>query len=340
MNVVCFGGGTGLSTLLSRLKWYVAQPANAGLSAPALIERLTAVVAVSDNGGSSGRLREDFHVLPPGDIRNCLVALAEDEALLARMFRFRFQNGAGLEGHSFGNLFLTVLTALHQDFPEAVKVACAMLKTRGRVLPATDRLVDLVAELKDGSLAVGEISIAAAHCGIRRLHMAPADAAALPETLEAIAEADLITIGPGSLYTSLIPNLLVKGIPEAIAESRALKVYICNLMTQPNESLGMTAADHVRAIYKHAGRRLFDYALINRQPFRAEMLRHYAESGATPVVCDREQMQAMGLAVIEGNYVAVGDVARHAADAVARDVLPLALEKMAERATAMPLSIP
>ena len=320
LNVVCFGGGTGLSTLLKSWKRLVARRR---FDDGARFASLTAVVAVSDNGGSSGRLRREFQVLPPGDIRNCLVALAEDDALLSRMFQYRFAAGDGLDGHSFGNLFLTVLASVTSDFVQAVKLACAMLETRGQVVPATGQLVELSAELNDGSVVTGETTIAAAASGIRRLHLVPSDVAALPETLEAIAEADLITIGPGSLYTSLIPNLLVKGIPEAIHASRAVKAYICNLMTQATETLGMSAAEHVRAIYQHAGDGLFDCVLANRAPFAPEVLAKYAEEGAEPVRVEAEDLAALGVELIEGNYLAVGPVARHAADAVAQDILQL-----------------
>jgi len=346
LRVVCFGGGTGLSTLLRGLKHYVALPGEAVPaaclrdSAPC-IERLTAVVAVSDNGGSSGRLRSEFQVLPPGDIRNCLVALADDEALLSRMFCFRFDRGNGLEGHSFGNLFLTVLAELTSDFVEAVNLACAMLQTRGRVLPATDRIVELAAELDDGSVLTGETSIAAAPCPIRRLHLISADgtnaAPALAQTLQEIADADLIIVGPGSLYTSVIPNLLVHRIPEAITGSMAVKAYVCNLMTQPNETLGMSAADHVRAIYEHADLALFDHVLVNRSSVPADVLAQYAAEGAQPVQCDREALEALGLRVIEGGFLAlidaanrksVHDVVRHRADAVSRALLPIAMSRL------------
>jgi uncharacterized cofD-like protein len=373
LRVVCFGGGTGLSTLLAGLKRFVVlpgeRPQHGGLPFGfPFIERLTAVVAVSDNGGSSGRLRDEFQVLPPGDIRNCLVALADDglahdalagsgqkpgqaagergEALLARMFRFRFEKGNGLQGHSFGNLFLTVLAELTNDFAEAVNLACALLKTRGRVLPATSRSVELAAELDDGTVLTGETTIAAAPRPIRRLHLLPADVPALPQTLAEIAAADLIVVGPGSLYTSVIPNLLVREIPQAIVASTALKAYVCNLMTQPNETLGMSASAHLRAIYEHTGRPIFDCALVNRAVVPAEILSKYAAEGAEQVRCDREQLNHAGLRVVEGDYLGFAkpdsslgsctkpghDVLRHAADAVVRDLLPLAREHAAAMA--------
>jgi uncharacterized cofD-like protein len=332
LKVVCFGGGTGLSTLLRSWKNFVAPRDQE--EPPALLDRLTAVVAVSDNGGSSGRLREEFRILPPGDIRNCLVALADEQALLSRMFQFRFAAGDGLNGHSFGNLFLTALASLTSDFVEAIKLACSLLGTRGQVLPATNRLVELGAELNNGRFVIGETTITVASSGIRRLHLIPADAEPLPETLAAIAEADLITVGPGSLYTSLIPNLLVKGIPQAIRASRALKAYICNLMTQPNETLGMSAADHVRSIYRHAGEGLFECVLVNQAPLPPELLAKYAESGAEPVRMDRDKLAALGVDVIEGAYVSAGDVARHSGEALARQLLPRATRSASYEALA------
>jgi len=329
LRIVSIGGGTGLSALLSGLKKYT-QPSGS----PAI--DVTAIVTVSDDGGSSGRLRREFEVLPPGDIRNCMVALSEDEALLSQMFQYRFSAGAGLDGHSFGNLFLTVLTALTQDFAEAVKLSSAMLATRGRILPATNRVVELGAELADGTFVVGETSIATSSAPIRRAFLIPENVTALPETLDAIAEADLITVGPGSLYTSLIPNLLVKGIPEAIAASKAVKVCVCNLMTQPNESLGLTAAGHIKAIYEHVGGPLFDCVLINRSPFPPELLAKYAGTLAAPVECNAEELTELGVRLVEGDYVADGevDVARHNTDAVARDLLAIAAEHLGAEAAA------
>src|SRR5665811_1366087 len=237
LRVVAIGGGTGLSTLLKGLKRYVMTLALATSGQPTIGE-LCGVVTVSDDGGSSGRLRKEFNMLPPGDVRNCIVALSEDEALLSRLFQHRFQKGSGLEGHSFGNLFLV-----------------------------------------------------------------PFDVGPLPQTLEAIARADLITIGPGSLFTSLIPNLLVRGIPEAILESSAVKVFVCNLMTQANESLSLTAADHIRALNHHAGVQLFDYTLINRKMASPEMKAKYALEGASQIVADLEAIEALGVCPVLGDYL-------------------------------------
>src|SRR5579872_2508466 len=250
IRVVAIGGGTGLSTLLKGLKRFVMWPAEmpSPLVETPLIRDLCAVVTVSDDGGSSGRLRKELNMLPPGDIRNCIVALSEDEATLSKLFRHRFDRGSGLEGHSFGNLFLAALTSITKDFGEAVRVSSEILATRGHIHPATTANVELEALMEDGTRVRGETNITASKGRIRELFMVPADPKPMPETLEAIAQADLITIGPGSLFTSLIPNLLVHGIPEAIAASKAVKVYVCNLMTQTNESLGRTAADHIRAL--------------------------------------------------------------------------------------------
>src|SRR5580698_3494409 len=229
LRVVAIGGGTGLSTLLKGLRRYVLTPTLAA-SGQIAIRELCGVVTVSDDGGSSGRLRKEFNMLPPGDIRNCIVALSEDEALLSRLFQHRFQKGSGLEGHSFGNLFLAALTSITGDFAEAVRLSSEILLTRGHIYPATMSSVELEAFFEDGMRVRGETRITASKGKIRELVLVPADVEPLPQTLKAIAGADLITMGPGSLFTSLIPNLLVRGIPEAILESPAIKVFVCNLM--------------------------------------------------------------------------------------------------------------
>src|SRR6266852_4526757 len=274
LRVVAIGGGTGLSTLLKGLKKYVAVSSSSPPDAPR-ISQLCAVVTVSDDGGSSGRLRKEFNMLPPGDVRNCIVALSEEEALLAKLFQHRFVKGSGLEGHSFGNLFLAALTSLTGDFSEAVRLSSEILATRGHIFPATAASVELEALMQDGTRVRGETKITASKGRIEELFLVPPNPEPLPQTLEAIARADVITIGPGSLFTSLIPNLLVRGIPQAIRESSALKVYVCNLMTQANESLDRTAADHVRAVNDHAGYQIFDYALINRAPLSGELQAKY-----------------------------------------------------------------
>jgi uncharacterized cofD-like protein len=322
LRVVAIGGGTGLSTLLKGLKRYVMTPALAPSGQPTICE-LSGVVTVSDDGGSSGRLRKEFNMLPPGDVRNCIVALSEDEALLSKLFQHRFQKGSGLEGHSFGNLFLAALTSITGDFAEAVRLSSEILLTRGHIYPATMSSVELEALMEDGTRVRGETKITASKGKIRELVLVPADVEPLPQTLEAIASADLITIGPGSLFTSLIPNLLVRGIPEAIAESRAIKVFVCNLMTQVNESLRLTAADHIRALNEHAGVQLFDYTLLNRKAASPEMQAKYALEGASQIVIDLEAIEALGVCPLLGDYLEEGDVARHATDRVAHDMMAL-----------------
>lgn len=323
LNVVAIGGGTGLSTLLRGLKRHVPHEGQVDDPGPE-VGSLTGIVTVSDDGGSSGRLREDFGVIPPGDIRNCMTALSEDEALLSRLFRFRFSSGQGLEGHNFGNLFLVAMAEVTGDFAEAVKQSSAILKTRGDIFPATTSNVQLTALMKDGTTVRGETSITASQSRIVELKLEPTDVEPLPQTLKAIENADLISIGPGSLFTSLIPNLLVRGIPEAIARSKAVKAYVCNLMTQPNESLDRTASQHVQALFEHAKGKFFDYALINRTPIPDEMVRKYAAQGAAPIVNDLDAVEKLGVKPILGEYLDDNPVARHNSPRVARDLLELA----------------
>lgn len=348
LRVVAIGGGTGLSTLLRGFKRFVATPdrqkgIRGGRRAEDLllipphpelqcvIHDLSAVVTVTDDGGSSGRLRDDFKMLPPGDVRNCMVALSEDEHLLSKLFQFRFHQGE-LEGHSFGNLFVAALSHITGDFAQAVQMSSQILATRGRIFPATNTNVELAARMDDGSLVHGETNITASQQRIVELMLEPATADPLPETLEAIAHADLITLGPGSLYTSLITNLLVRGIPEAIAESNATRMYICNLMTQANESLGLTASQHIEKILQHAGRTdgpIFNYALINTGPISAERLKQYAREGQSPVEADLDRVRALGVEPIIGDFVHEGDVLRHDYDRVAETLLALASAKLA-----------
>jgi uncharacterized cofD-like protein len=325
LRVVAIGGGTGLSTLLKGLKQFVLTPdekASALPNAP-IIHDLCAVVTVSDDGGSSGRLRKELNMLPPGDIRNCIVALSEDEALLSQLFRHRFDKGSGLEGHSFGNLFLAALTSITSDFSEAVRLSSEILATRGHIYPATTSNIELEALMEDGSRVRGETKITASKGRIRELFLVPPNVEPLPQTLDAIASADIISIGPGSLFTSLIPNLLVQGIVEAIVSSPATKVYICNLMTQANESLGLSAADHLQALNRHAGQQIFDYALINRTPVSGKLKAKYALEGACQIVADLDAIEALGVIPVLGDYLEEAGVARHNTARAARDLVQL-----------------
>ena len=330
LRVVAIGGGTGLSTLLRGLKHYV-QIAHAPVTAPAeraaVIADLAAIVTVTDDGGSSGRLREDLNMLPPGDIRNCMTALSEDELLLSKLFQFRFpgaDNSHDLAGHSFGNLFLAALTHITGDFAQAVQMSSQILATRGHIYPATNTNVTLSAQMADGSVVNGETNITASKLSIRELRLQPADAPPVPETLDAIARADLITLGPGSLFTSLITNLLVRGMPEAIAASRATRVYICNLMTQANESLGLTASQHIERMMEHCdGQRLFDFALVNTAPISTQLLDKYAREGQEPIQADLDRIRALGVTPVTGNFVHEGDLLRHDYDRVAAALLQL-----------------
>jgi uncharacterized cofD-like protein len=340
LRVVAIGGGTGLATLLKGLKIYTTVSGDdlSPQSFKVAISSLSAVVTVTDDGGSSGRLRKELNMLPPGDIRNCIVALSEDEALLSKLFRHRFEKGSGLGGHSFGNLFLAALTSMTKDFGEAVRLSSEVLATRGHIYPVTNANVELEALLEDGNRVRGETKITASKERIRELFLVPPDAEPLPQTLDALAHADLISLGPGSLFTSLIPNLLVKGVARAIADSPAVKVYICNLMTQANESLGRTAADHIRALNDHAGGRIFDYALINTEPVSGQLRAKYALEGGTPVEADCEAIRELGVVPVLGNYLEEGEVARHATDRIARDLLKLAAEVQTRAAASSPNS--
>jgi uncharacterized cofD-like protein len=289
-KMVVIGGGTGLSTLLRGLKTYSAN--------------ITAIVTVADDGGSSGRLRQEFGVLPPGDIRNCLAALADEEKLLTELFQYRFRAGDGLSGHSFGNLFLTAMTEITGDLERAVAASSKVLAVRGQVLPATLSDVRLWAELADGRRIEGESSIPKAGGKIVKLGCIPANPPALPAALKAIKEADYIIIGPGSLYTSLIPNLLVPEIADAIAQTKAPRIYICNIMTQPGETEGYSVADHIRAIDAATDdRRLFDAVLVHKKSPSAKSLIRYAQQNSHPVFLDREAVTLLGRRIVPANVL-------------------------------------
>jgi uncharacterized cofD-like protein len=327
MRIVAFGGGTGLSVLLRGLKQYVALPPpekTSGKFAKTIhspIADLTAVVTVTDDGGSSGRLRREYRVLPPGDIRNCMVALSADEALLGRLFQYRFHAGRGLRGHSFGNLFLTALTNITGDFKEAVRVTSEVLAIRGRIFPSTVQNVSLEALLEDGRRVRGETQIAKSTVRIRRLSLLPRRVRPLPEVIEAIHRADVILIGPGSLYTSILPNLLIPQIAQAIAKTDAVCVYISNLMTQPGETQGFSIADHVRTIHKHTQTGLIDWVIVNNRQISPEVTARYRARGAAPVHCEARELHKLGVRIIFDDLLEEHGVLRHDYNRLARLLL-------------------
>ncbi|MEG4516369.1 MULTISPECIES: gluconeogenesis factor YvcK family protein [unclassified Microcoleus] len=288
-KIVAIGGGTGLSNLLRGLKDYSA--------------KITAIVTVADDGGSSGRLRREIGVLPPGDIRNCLAALADEEKLLTELFQYRFRAGDGLVGHSFGNLFLTAMSDIAGDLEQAIAASSKVLAVRGEVLPATLSDVSLWAELADGRRIEGESSITKANGKILRIGCTPAKPPALPRAVEGLREADFIIIGPGSLYTSVIPNLLVPEIADAIANTDVPRIYVCNIMTQPGETDGYSVADHIRAIDRACGRPLFDAVVVQGKVPSAKALIRYSQEDSYPVVLDREAVTQLGRRVVIANVM-------------------------------------
>ena len=307
-KVVAIGGGTGLSMLLKGIKKYT--------------NNITAVVTVGDDGGSSGRLREELGILPPGDIRNCIAALADDENLITELFQYRFKTGEGLEGHSFGNLFLTALCSITGNMVRAVKESSNVLNIRGVVLPATLDDMKLAAEFEDGTIVHGESNIPEAHKKIKRLFTEPECCKVLPEVIEAIAHADLIILGPGSLFTSVIPNLLVSDIAEAIEQSHAKKIYVCNIMTQPGETDNYSVASHVNAILNHAkGKKIVDAVLVN-DSLPENISEGYAKSGSIPVRLDMENIAPTGIEVVSQKLIEENKkgLVRHSSNRVARAV--------------------
>ena len=307
-KIVAIGGGTGLSMLLRGIKKYT--------------NNITAIVTVGDDGGSSGRLREDMGILPPGDIRNCIAALADDDNLITELFQYRFKKGEGLEGHSFGNLFLTALCAITGNMVKAVKESSNVLNIRGDVLPATLDDMKLAAEFEDGSIIHGESNIPEEHKQIKRLFTEPASCKALPEVLEAIAGADLIILGPGSLYTSVIPNLLVDGIVDAITQSTAKKIYVCNIMTQPGETDNYSVASHINALIAHAkNRKIIDAVLVNNS-LPDNISEGYAKTGSIPVRLDMENLAPIGVEIVSQKLIQENKqgLVRHSSNRVARAV--------------------
>lgn len=310
-KLVAIGGGTGLSTLLSGLKAYTTN--------------LTAVVTVADDGGSSGRLREEFGMIPPGDIRNCLVALAETGPLMQQLFQYRFTGSSALGGHNFGNLFITAMTQITGDFQQAIRASSQVLAIRGHVVPSTCNRVQLVAEHEDGGVTAGESRISQTSSPIKRLYLEPPNSPPTPEALRAIREADAIILGPGSLYTSIIPNLLVEGIVEAIAQSKALKIAVCNVMTQFRETSGFKASDHVRALMTHASPAVLQVCLVNTKPVPPDLLEKYRQEQAFPVEPDVERIRALGYQVVAAEVISAHNHVRHDPDKLARLIIHLAM---------------
>jgi uncharacterized cofD-like protein len=314
LRIVSVGGGTGLSTLLSGLKEFVGNE----FAQQAFVDILTAIVTVTDDGGSSGRLREEFQMLAPGDIRNCIAALAEDEHLLTKLLRYRFNSGGELSGHSLGNLLLTALTNITGDFLDAIKVISEVLAIKGRIFPSTMENASLLAELEDGHIIEGESKITGARSRIKKLWLSH-ECHPVPDTLEAIQEADIITIGPGSLFTSIIPNLLVNGIVEAICQSSALKIYICNIMTQPGETEGFGGEDHLRTLLEYSPRLKFDYVIVNAAAISAELREKYLADGSVPVEFKTEAVPAFTQAC--ETIIKIGEPLAHPFEVVRGDLL-------------------
>ena len=306
-NIVTIGGGTGLSTLLHGLKEFTSN--------------ISAIVTVTDDGGSSGRLRKEFNILPPGDIRNCLVALADVEPLMRDLFQFRFNEESELKGHNFGNLFITVMSELTGDFDKAVKALSKILAIRGQVIPSTLKPVTLVAKHKNGQTTKGETQITQTEERIDKIFLNPPRCELTKEAKDAIGRAEAITFGPGSLYTSIISNLLIKEMQDAIFKSKAVKIYICNIMTQSHETDRYSASDHIKAIIQHTNSSIIDYVIINTQGIPQGFLEKYKEENAYPVENDSDKIREMGYKVIEKDLINTKDYVRHNSKGLAKTVL-------------------
>ncbi len=303
-RVVAVGGGTGLSTLLAGIKLFTSN--------------ITAIVTVTDTGGSSGRLRDEMDMLPPGDIRNCLVALADAGPLIRDLFQYRFEVGSGLKGHSFGNLFITALSKVTGDFEKAVAESSKVLAIRGRVIPSTLEKVTLVGEFMDGTSVVGETNITEVQKPLRNIRLQPDDCRACPEALDAIESADLIIFGPGSLYTSILPNLLIQDIYDAVLKADAYKVYILNVMTQPGETDGFSAWDHLRVLIEHTDPRIADACFVNVEQIPVTMIDKYQKKGAEPVILDTDAIRLKGYDIIEGEILKIDGQVRHDPEKLAK----------------------
>ena len=325
LNLVAIGGGNGLSTLLEGLKKFVGTEN----TKPNRLKNLSAVVAVSDDGGSSGRLRDELQILPPGDIRNCMVALSEDSLLMSKLFQHRFRGDGELGGHSFGNLFLAALSEITGDFAEAVKLSSEILVSKGHIYPATIEDVRLIAELDNGENILGETNVGRVGSKIKKLRLEPETCHPLPEVLEAIREADIITIGPGSLFTSLIPPILVKDVAETIAESSAVKIFVCNLMTQPGETEGLSARRHLEIIKDHVPQIDFDYVIVNNHPINTVQAERYKSEGAKQIGLENSiSPQTIKQAeIVYGNLLDSNEKVRHNPDKLAQVVMLCALKQ-------------
>ncbi len=319
LNLVAIGGGNGLSSLLAGLKRLVGRDQD-----EIWIRNLSAIVTVSDDGGSSGRLREELQMLPPGDIRNCMIALSEDSNLLSRLFRHRFRGEGELGGHSFGNLFLAALTEITGDFVEAVRLSSEVLASKGHIYPATINDVRLVAEMEDGRVVRGETQITGAHSKIRSLRLEPEHCLPLPEALAAIRAADIITVGPGSLYTSILPNLLVARMASAIGEADATRIFISNLMTQPGETDGYTAREHLQTVKRYAPEIPFDFVVVNNRSISSEQAVRYASEGARQIGIDEDPIDSVldrSTEVVRADLLDEGEKVRHNPDRLANVVM-------------------
>lgn len=312
-KIVVIGGGTGLSTLLRGLKRHTCN--------------LTAIVTVADDGGSSGKLRDEFGILPPGDIRNCLIALADTEPLLEKLFQYRFGENTTLSGHNFGNLFIAAMLDITGDFREVLQQSSKVLAVKGQVLPATLDEVTLCAQLQDGTIIQGETQVGKQGNEIERLFLCPENCSALPEALAAIEEADAIILGPGSLYTSVMPNLLVPGLAEGIRQAEALKIYVCNVMTQEGETENLTASDHAAVIVEQLGMGVLDYMLVNNKAISPELRRKYQEENSSPVKIDEERIRGLEIELVKADLINQTDVVRHNSVKLARTLLKLIVKK-------------
>ena len=310
--IAVIGGGTGLSVLLRGIK--------------SISSNLTAIVTVADDGGSSGRLRQDFGIIPPGDLRNCLVALADTEPLMEKLFQHRFGGKGELAGHNFGNLFIAAMAEIVGDVELALKESSKVLAVRGQVLPATTEPVLLTAEMTDGTQVAGESQIPLAGKTIKQVYITPENARPIKGVINAIREADACILGPGSLYTSIIPNLLVKDIAEALRESDAVKIYICNVMTQPGETDGYSASDHIKAIIDHAGTGCIDMVVVNDQEVAPDLREIYAQRGAHPVVADIDTIEAMGIKVVKANLISETNLVRHDPARLSHTIMSMAYD--------------